>query len=134
MTDTNTHRFSQAASMVKVQGIMSIVFGSIGSLVGLIILSIFAVSLGNAYTTADAIAFLFLFLLVVFVWLIPHMYLIIAGITLTRLPEPRIVKILTITNLVIGIFWNYILLVFAIISLVQQVDYAQGYRKHIHEQ
>lgn len=127
MTDTKKNqRYEQAASMVKVQGIMSIVFGSVGTLVGLIFLAIFAVSMGTATNGGDAFAFLLFFLFATFLWLLPHIYLIVAGVTLLRLPEPRVVKTLTIINLVVGFFWNYILLVFAIISLVQIADYTDG--------
>jgi hypothetical protein len=36
---------------------------------------------------------------------------------------------MTIANLVVGAFWNYIILAFAIVSLVQSGHYAHGYKK-----
>lgn len=122
--EKKNQRYEQAASMVKVQGVMSIIFGAIGCLVGLIFLAILAVAIGTATTEGDAFAALLFFLLIAFLWFLPHLYFIVAGITLLHLPEPRVVKTLTIINLIVGFFWNYILLVFAIISLVQSVDYA----------
>lgn len=133
MPETRNHRYEQAQSMLKIQGIISIVFGAIGSLVGLIALLIIAISLSGAYTTGDAIGFTLLFMATLIFWLLPHVYFIVSGAVLIRSPEPRIAKIITIINVVIGVLWNYILLIFAIISLTQHLDYAEGYhhKKHV---
>lgn len=127
MAEVKNHAYQQAASMVKIQGILTIVFGGIGALFGLVLMAAFAIGLGTAYTDSDAFGLFLLFVLTVLFWVIPHVYLIIAGVTLLRLPSPRVAKILTIVNLVVGAFWNLVLLVFAIISLVQSTDYESGY-------
>jgi len=129
MAEVKNYQYQQAASMVKIQGVLSIIFGGIGALVGLCALALLAFALSFAYTDSDAFGFFVLFVVTLLFWLLPHVYFIVAGITLYRLPDPRIVKILTIINLVIGVFWNVVLLVFAIISLVQSNDYEIGYKQ-----
>ena len=65
--------------------------------------------------------FLFVF------WILPHIYLLVAGLYLVRRPSPNVVRTLVIINLIVGVFWNIILTVFAIINLTQLRDYEQGY-------
>jgi hypothetical protein len=120
-------RYEQSASLVRTHGILSIVFGAIGTFFGLIMIVLFSLALSDTYDRADAIGFIILFLMTLVFWVLPHIYLLVAGITLVKLPEPRIVKTLSIINIVISVFGNYILLVFAIISLVQANDYENGY-------
>lgn len=120
-------RYEHAASMVRTHGTLSIVFGAIGTFFGLILIVLFSLALSNTYDQADAIGFIFLFIATLVFWMLPHIYLIVAGATLVKLPEPRIVKVLSIINIVVGVFWNYILLIFAIISLVQVSDYENGH-------
>ena len=122
------HRYDQAASLVKTHGVLSIVMGAIGAFTGLAFLLIFVVALGVATTDADAVTYLFFFIATLLFWLVPHIYLVIAGVLLVRQPEPRIAKMLTIANLVVGVFWNYVILVVAIISLTQSRDYEEGYK------
>lgn len=127
MPEVKNTNYEQAASMVRVQGIMSIIFGGLGVLFGLVFLLFMIIAMAGAYTDSDAFGLLALFLVTVVFWLLPHVYLVIAGILLARTPAPRVVKTLTIINIVIGALWNYILLVFAIISIVQSSDYEKGY-------
>lgn len=127
MSETKNSRFEQAASLVKIHGIISIVFGAIGVFFGLLFLTLFGIALGSAYSDSDAIGYLLLFVGTALFWVVPHVYLIIAGATLIRIPDPKLTKTLTIINLIFGVFWNYILLVFAIISLTQSRDYEEGY-------
>ena len=116
--------------MVKIQGILTLVFGGIGVLFGLFLMGVLALAINGAYTDADALGFFLLFIATVIFWILPHAYFIAAGVTLAKAPTPKIVKTLSIINLVIGAFWNVILLVFAIISLVQSTDYEDGYKHH----
>ena len=102
--------------------------GAIGAFTGLAFLLIFVVALGVATTDANAVTYLFFFIATLLFWLVPHIYLVIAGVLLVRQPEPRIAKTLTIANLVVGVFWNYVILVLAIISLTQSRDYEEGYK------
>ena len=128
MTESRTHQYQQAVSMIKIQGILSIVFGGIGAFFGLIALALFAVAMSVAQLDADAVGFFILFVCTLLFWILPHVYFIVSGIALYRLPEPRVVKTLTIVNLVVGVFWNIVLLVFSIITLVQSADYELGYK------
>ena len=126
--------FEKSANLVKIHGILSIIFGSIGTITGLFFAGLFAISMASTYDEADRIGFLILSILTLIFWLIPHVYLVIAGVVLLREPEPKVAKTLTIINLIVGVFWNYILLIFSIISLVQLGDYDKGYhhRKRQH--
>ena len=128
MTQSETvRRYEQAASLMRTHGILSIVFGAIGTFFGLIVIVLFSIALSGSYDRADAIGFILLFLLTLIFWVLPHIYLLVAGVSLLKLPEPRIAKTLSIINIVISVFGNYILLVFAIISLVQASEYERGY-------
>lgn len=117
----------QALSMMKVQGIIVTVFGGLGALFGLIMMAIFALSLSQAYTDNDIVAALIMFTVSILFVLIPHIYLIISGVILIRQPEPKLARLLTIINLIVGAISNYVVLAFAIISLVQMKDYEEGY-------
>lgn len=119
---------NQAASMLKVQGIISAIFGGIGVLGGLIMMVIFALALGNAYTDNDIVGYAVLFGGSILFVLIPHIYLIIAGVILVRQPEPKLARLLTIINLIVGAMSNYVVLAFAIISLTQTKEYEEGYK------
>ena len=119
---------NQAASMLKVQGIISAIFGGIGVLGGLIMMVIFALALGNAYTDNDIVGYAVLFGGSILFVLIPHIYLIIAGVILMRQPEPKLARLLTIINLIVGAMSNYVVLAFAIISLTQTKEYEEGYK------
>jgi hypothetical protein len=128
-----TIEYSRAVSTIKTQGILSIVFGALGAFVGLIIMIIFAAAMSGAYTDDDMVGYFIMFVSTLFFWLVPHVYLIVSGVILLRLPSPTITKVLTIINLVIGAFWNIVLLVFAIITLTQSADYELGQPKHHHK-
>lgn len=130
MTETSTQAQSSAGTMLKVQGIITLVFGGLGSLLGLILMLIFGIALSQAYTDNDIIAFFIYFIVSVFFVLIPHVYFIVSGIVLIRQPEPKLAKLITIINLIAGAVANYVILAFAIISLVQGKEYEAGY-KHL---
>jgi len=129
MAASRNYQYQQAASIVKIQGILSIIFGGIGVVMGFCAMSLIALAMSVAYTDADALVFFMLFILTLIFWFIPHVYFIVAGVTLYRLPDPRVVKVLTIVNLVVGVFWNVVLLIFAIIALIQSAEYETGYKR-----
>ena len=66
-------------------------------------------------------------LLVLLFWILPQAFLIVSGVTLLREPDPRVVRILTITTLVISALENVILLATSIATLLKLDDYEQGY-------
>lgn len=128
MADTNKKSiYRQAASMLKVQGIIALVFGGLGALFGLILMVIFGVAFSMAVRDTEIVEFFILFAVSVLFVLIPHIYLIISGVILIRQPEPKLARLLTIINLIVGAVSNYIILAFAIISLVQAREYEEGY-------
>ncbi|MFZ1250428.1 MAG: hypothetical protein WAR37_03220 [Candidatus Microsaccharimonas sp.] len=120
-------QFNRVASMVKVNGILSIIFGAIGSLVGLIFMGIWVLSLVGAYSDEQIIGAIALFVGTLLFWVLPHVYLIISGFFLLRLPKPTTVKVFLIVNLVVGALANLVLLIFSIISLAQVGEYEAGY-------
>ena len=119
---------TQAASMLKVQGIITLVFGGLGTFLGLLLMVLFGFALSQAYNDNDIVEFGVYFIMSVLFVLIPHVYFIVSGIVLIRQPEPKLARLITIINLVIGAVANYIVLAFAIISLVQVKEYEQGYK------
>ncbi|MDB5159957.1 MAG: hypothetical protein JWO99_220 [Candidatus Saccharibacteria bacterium] len=125
--------YARSASTLKVHGILSIVFGGLGTLAAIVFMGILA--LGNfsdsAYTAdGSALGVFFVGIIVFIFWTLPHIYLIVSGTYLIREPAPKIVKTLVIINLVIGVFWNLVLLIFAIINLTEVGDYERGYHVH----
>jgi hypothetical protein len=134
-TPQEVSKYSTAKSFLRVQGVLSIIFGSLGTLVGLplIILYVFSLSFSSiqySYDGGDWFAVIFLIIIGLIFWILPHIYMIIAGTYLVRKPKPGLAKGLTIGNLVIGALLNYILLAFAIVSLVQSSHYEEGYKKN----
>jgi hypothetical protein len=123
--------YTRASNMIKVQGILSIVFGSLGILIaGLFLLAgLFATVDASSYQAVSN--FIFGFAVFVFAFL-PHVYLLISGITLVRQPAARVARPLVIINLIVGVLWNLVILIFAIINLTQMNDYERGHEKHRH--
>lgn len=139
MTDYKPHidyeklLYERAAGALKVHGIISIVFGAIGTLVALLFtLLITAETIADpSYDTYYGPFGLFILSTMVFVfWTLPHLYLIAAGIYLTREPAPKVAKTLIIINLVVGVFWNLVLVVISIVNLTQIADYKRAYHVH----
>jgi hypothetical protein len=123
--------FERASTMLRVQGIISIVFGSLGVIFGLVMMFMFGLGI-LAYENITNYAvenFIWAVVTLVFV-VIPHVYLIVAGTILLRQPTPGIARTLTIINLVVGAFTNIVVLVFAIISLTQSGDYERHFPKN----
>lgn len=117
----------QAMSMMKVQGIIVTIFGGLGALFGIILMALFAIAIGQAYSDNDILEASIMFIGSILFILIPHVYFIVSGVILMRQPEPKLARLLTIINLILGAMSNYIILAFAIISLVQIKDYEEGY-------
>ncbi|MEO6109945.1 MAG: hypothetical protein ABIP50_02965 [Candidatus Saccharimonadales bacterium] len=118
----------RAAGMVRANGIVSIVFGSLGVLVGLLYMLVFAFGgTSDSYESYDVVTGLIFALLVFIFAVLPHIFLIISGATLVRLPSGKVARGLTIANLVIGALWNLVILIMSIISLTQMNDYERGH-------
>src|ERR687886_514951 len=119
-------KFDKANQLLKTAGILSIIFGCIGTLFG-IFLAIFMPATGspssNEYDSGLLAVMVFLF------WIAPHVFLIISGTQLLQKPLPGRARGLTITTLVIGALWNVVLLIFGILALVQMSDYEKGFKK-----
>ncbi|MDB5162359.1 MAG: hypothetical protein JWM52_867 [Candidatus Saccharibacteria bacterium] len=125
--------YSRAASALKVHGILAIIFGGLAVL-GSILFTLL-ITLGTfadeSYDSYNSPLGLFLVSAMIFVlWTLPHIYLIAAGIYLMREPSPKLARTLVIINLVIGVFYNLILLVIAIVNLTQITDYERTYHVH----
>lgn len=121
--------FERSVNMTKTHGILSIVFGSLGAFIGLIMVLVFSVTITdfNSYQVMSAF---FTAFLVFLLGVLPHVYLLISGITLLKAPAPNVAKPLIIINLIVGVLWNIVILIFAIINLTQMGDYERGYGKH----
>ena len=123
MTTSKKIAHTQAVSMLKVQGIVTLVFGELGAFLGLILMILDDFTLSQAYSDNDIIEYGVYFVMSVLFIFIPHVYFIISGVVLIRQPEPKLARLMTIINLVVGAVANYIVLAFAIISLVQYKVY-----------
>lgn len=125
MVELKDSSHQQAASIVKIQGMLAIILGGIGVVLGLI---------GLAYVNAtygknEELNLLITAFCIVIFWLIPHVYFIISGVTLYRLPTPRVVKALTTVNLVIGAFLlDVVIVIAAIFTLVRSANYESVYK------
>lgn len=123
--------YERSDSTFRVHGILSIIFGSLGVLMAIVMTFLF---IGGTYSdpsydSVNSPLGLFVVGSMIFVfWTLPHLYLIISGYYLMHEPSPKVAKTLTIINLIIGVFWNLVLLIFAIISLTQFSDYERGYQ------
>jgi hypothetical protein len=130
MTETSFDKvlFERAATMLRVQGIISIVFGGLGVVFGLVMMFMFGLGMLAYENITNYAVENFIWAVVMFVFVvIPHIYLIVAGTILLRQPTPGVARALTIINLVVGVFSNMIVLIFAIISLTQSGDYERHF-------
>jgi len=129
--DHKTIAYNRAATMLKVQGVVSIVIGALGILLSpLLVLLMMAEPDGIGTGEYAEVGFIFAVLLSLFFMVLPGIYFIVAGSYLVKKPTPSLARGLTITNLVLGVLGNTIILIFAIISLVQGSDYEHGYKHH----
>jgi len=123
--------FTRAAQTLRTHGILSIVFGSLGALAGLFVIALTVTASGYAYNTSDLFGTMVFASLALVFWIAPHIYMIIAGVYLIRYPKPSIARTLVIINLVIGIFTNLIILIFAIINLTEMRQYEEHYDTYL---
>jgi amino acid transporter len=125
--------YSRAASTIKVHGVVSIVFGGLGVLFGILMIalsSLGTISDPTYDSYSSSFGLFFLSLLVLVFWLLPHAYLIASGAYLIKEPSPKLARTLIIINLIVGVFYNLVILVFAIVNLTQSGDYERGYHAH----
>ncbi|MBC7564830.1 hypothetical protein H7100_01175 [Candidatus Saccharibacteria bacterium] len=125
--------YDRSTGALKLHGILAIVFGGLGTL-GAVLFTLL-VALGTfsdeSYDTYNSPLGLALVSAMIFVfWTLPHIFMIAAGSYLVREPAPKLAKTLVIINLVIGVFYNLIILVIAIVNLTQISDYERGYHVH----
>lgn len=131
-------QFTNAKRWLKVQGILSIIFGALGTLFAAPLAFFYSIGITAELATEmpgleseiGPVVFIIVLIVGLILWLIPHLFLIVSGALLARGPKPGVAKGLTITNLIIGAMWNYLILAFAIVSLVQSGNYARGYVHH----
>lgn len=122
---THSEKYQTAANLIRVTGILSIIFGALGALAGIGYTLIYP-HIPPDPNVSEVPSALMAVLIAVF-WIIPHAFLTVSGIQLVKLPEPAQVKGLAIATIVIGAVWNMILLAFAIVNLAQLKDYQQEY-------
>ncbi|MBC7459622.1 hypothetical protein H7200_02845 [Candidatus Saccharibacteria bacterium] len=127
--------YTRAASSLKTHGILAIVFGGLGLLGGLIFSVFIGLGLGFSESSDDFFGLTAALTLTFIFWTLPHIYLIVSGYYLVKQPVPSVAKTLIIINLVVGAFWNLVILIFAIINLTQLREYAAGYaHRHNYQQ
>lgn len=125
--------YDRASSALKVHGILAIIFGGLGVLFGLVFIVLMAfgnISDPSYDAYSSSLGILFLSALVVVFWILPHAYLITSGMYLIHEPSPKLARTLVIINLVVGVFYNLIMLVAAIVNLTQITDYERAYLVH----
>lgn len=125
--------YDRSTGALKVHGILAIIFGGLGTLGALLFtlligLGTFADESYDAYNSPLGLVFMSAMIFVF--WTLPHIFLIAAGAYLVREPAPKLARTLVVINLVIGVFYNLIMLVIAIVNLTQLNDYERGYHLH----
>ena len=129
-TNYDKQFFERASNLLRVHGLISIIFGSIGVFFGLIFMVIMGIAGVATAQLGDVIGAFAMGVFTLVLFVLPHVYLIIAGIQLMKQPQPKVAKTLVIINLIVGVFWNLVLLIFAIINLTQIGDYEAHYSKY----
>ena len=124
-TQPKSDKYQTAAKFIKVTGILSIIFGILGTLFGLAYVLIYP-HLPPDPETAQ-IPVVFLAIVTTIFWIIPHAFLTVSGIQLVQYPAPSKVRAFAIATIVIGAVWNIVLLAFAIVNLTQLRDYTAEY-------
>jgi hypothetical protein len=120
----------KAVGTMKAHGIISIIFGALGAIAGILFsLSLFFIGSFEAYNTSDVVGVTIYAIAIFAFWVLPHIFFIVAGAYMLRNPSPKLAKGLIITNLVLSVFWNLVILILAIINLTQIGDYERGYKK-----
>ena len=121
----HSEKYQNAAKFIRITGILSIIFGTLGALFGI------GYTLIYPHLQPDPemaeIPIVFLAAVTTIFWTIPHAFLTVSGIQLVKHPAPSRVRGLAIATIVIGAIWNVMLLAFAIVNLTQLRDYAAEY-------
>lgn len=128
--EQDSRHYRSAASLIRVHGILAIVFGAIGIAFSLLLTLLFTFGITDPNSSYQVISAFITALLVVIFVVLPHVYLLISGIHLLREPRPVVAKTLIIINLIVGVFYNLVILIFAIINLTQIADYEHGHQHH----
>lgn len=127
VTQHHKEQFEKADGLLKVHGILSIIFGGLGVLFGLLFMIMMGLGSVASMDLEDTISAFAIGIFAFVLFVLPHIYLIIAGSYLLKTPPVRTARVLVIINIVIGALWNLVLLVFAIINLTQIDEYERGY-------
>lgn len=129
MSDTlQKQQYERAETLIRVHGILSMIFGGIGLLFMLAIGAIIVAAGSQNNVFGDVVGITALFIIGIVLYVIPHIYLIIAGTQLIKQPAPKLATTLIIINLIVGFVSNIVILVFAIINLAQMRQYELGYK------
>lgn len=126
--------YDRSTGMLKVHGIVAIIFGIIGTLTSVLLMLLITITTyaDSEYDAHNSPLGLYIIAGLIFVfWALPHIFLVTSGSYLIRQPVPKLARILVIINLVIGVFYNFIILIFAIVNLTQITDYERSY--HIYK-
>lgn len=124
----HTTQYNSAASLMRAHGIVSIIFGALGTLFSLLLVFLFLFAVTDPNSSDQVVGGVAMAIVTIIFGILPHCYLLIAGTYLAKNPRPSLAKGLTITNLVIGVFYNLPILILAIISLTQLGDYEHGFK------
>lgn len=127
ITQQHKEQFEKANGLLKVHGILAIIFGGLGVLFGLLFMAVMGISSAASFRLEDSISAFAIGVFTLVLFVLPHVYLIVAGSYLLKTPPVRTARIIVIINLIVGALWNLVLLVFAIINLTQLDDYQRGY-------
>jgi hypothetical protein len=128
---TSTVQYDSAVSALKIQAILAIVFGGLGILLAFALVGLY-ILVGSLSMTElqpeEAIELAVYGIVTPIALFITHIYLVISGIVLLKKPDPKIVKALSITNIVVGAMFNLIVLIFAVLFIAKSGDYEKGYK------
>ena len=129
ITPAEFQRYEKSLSSLKTQAILAIVFGALGILFSFLILGSYILLSGLDPKEVDIDKVdLFLYGIVTPIFLFAtHVYYVVAGVFLLREPTPKVAKVLSIINIVVGAGWNLIILIFAALFLARSVDYERGH-------
>ncbi len=126
---TFSEDYTKAAMLLKTQSILLIVFGAIGVLFGILLSLLFLFASASTYDQAESIMLFIYGILTPLFMIIPHIYFIVAGVILLRNPAPKLAKVLSIINIVLGAMWNLVILIFAVLYIAQSASYEKEYKK-----
>lgn len=126
---TYSEAYNKAASLLKTQAILLIVFGALGVLFGLLFTALFILAAVGTYSQPESIEFLIYAVMTPVFMVLPHIYFIVSGIVLLRNPSPKVAKVMSIINIVLGAMSNLVILIFAVLYIAQSAAYENEYKK-----